>query len=64
VSKETRTNLDSKGVKCIFILYYEEIKGYSTTLYANMLSSIMMFFDESRNFNKEIMASKGYGPSK
>jgi hypothetical protein len=26
--KETRTKLDSKGVKCIFIGYCEETKGY------------------------------------
>jgi hypothetical protein len=28
VPKEARTKLDSKGVKCIFISYYEETKGY------------------------------------
>jgi len=28
VLKETKTKLDSKGVKCIFITYCEESKGY------------------------------------
>jgi hypothetical protein len=28
VPKEVRTKLDSKGVKCIFVTYCEEIKGY------------------------------------
>jgi hypothetical protein len=28
VAKEAKTKLDSKSVKCIFIDYYEKIKGY------------------------------------
>jgi hypothetical protein len=51
VSKETRTKLDSKGVKCIFIIYYEEIKGYK--LYNPISQYVIIFFDETRNFNKE-----------
>jgi hypothetical protein len=35
VSKETRTKLDSKGVKCMFIIYYEEIEGYKLYNHVN-----------------------------
>jgi hypothetical protein len=31
VPKEARTKFDSKGVKCIFISYCEEYKGYKFT---------------------------------
>jgi len=58
VSKETRTK-DSKGVKCIFIIYYEKIKGY--ILYNPISQYVIIshdFFDESRKFNKEIMVSR------
>jgi hypothetical protein len=59
VSKETMTKLDSKGVKCIFIIYYEEIKGYR--LYNPISQYVIInhdFFNESKNFNKEIMVSR------
>ncbi len=60
MSKEIRTKLDSKGVKCIFIDYCKEIKRYK--LY-NLISQYVIFshdviFDESINFNKEIMVSR------
>jgi hypothetical protein len=34
VPKEVRTKLDSKGVKCIFIAYYEETKGVTGVFYS------------------------------
>ncbi len=60
VPKETRTKLDSKGVKCIFISYCEETKGY--ILY-NLISQYVIInhgviFHESKNFNREIMVSR------
>ncbi len=58
--KETRTKLDSKNVKCIFISYCEETKGYK--LYnprsQYVIISCDVVFDESKNFNKELMVSR------
>jgi hypothetical protein len=59
VYKETRTKLDFKGVKCVFIIYYEEIKGY--ILYNPISQYVIInhdFFNESKFFNKEIMVSR------
>jgi hypothetical protein len=60
VPKETRTKLDSKGVKYIFIGYCEKTKGY--ILY-NIISQYVIIsnyviFDESKDFNKETMVSR------
>jgi hypothetical protein len=60
VPKETRTKLDSKGVKCIFIGYCEETKGY--ILY-NLISQYVIInhgviFHEFKNFNGETMVSR------
>jgi hypothetical protein len=54
------TKLDSKGVKCIFIGYCENTKGYR--LY-NLISQYVIIshdviFNESKNFNKETMVSR------
>jgi hypothetical protein len=60
VPKETRTKLDSKGVKCIFIGYCEETKGY--ILY-NPISQYVIIgcdviFDESKKINEKLMVLK------
>jgi hypothetical protein len=60
VPKEARTKFDSKGVKCIFIRYCEESKGYK---FDNLINQYVIInhdviFDESRNFNGEIMVSR------
>jgi hypothetical protein len=60
VLKEARTKLDSKGVKCIFISYCEESKGYKFYNLINqyVIISHDVIFDESRNFNRETMVSR------
>jgi hypothetical protein len=60
VPKEVRKKLDSKGVKCIFIGYCEDINGYK--LY-NLISQYVIImcdviFYETKGINKEIMVSK------
>jgi hypothetical protein len=60
VPKEVRRKLDSKGVKCIFISYCEEIGGYK--LY-NLISQYVIImcdviFYETKGINEEIMVSK------
>jgi hypothetical protein len=60
VPKETNTKLDSKSVKCIFINYCEETKGYK--LYnprsQYVIISCDVIFYESNNFNKDLMVSR------
>jgi hypothetical protein len=60
VPKETRTKLDAKGVKCIFINYCEGTKGYKLYNLINqyVIISCNVIFDESKNFNGKIMVSK------
>jgi hypothetical protein len=58
--KEARKKLDSKGVKCIFISYCEESKGYK---FYNLISQYVIIghdviFNELKNFNSETMASR------
>jgi hypothetical protein len=60
VLKETKTKLDSKGGKCIFINYCEETKGYKlyNPISQYVIISCDVIFDEFGNFNKEIMVSR------
>jgi hypothetical protein len=55
VPKETRTKLDAKGVKCIFIGYCEETKGYKLYNLINqyVIINCDVIFDESINFSME-----------
>jgi hypothetical protein len=57
VPKETRTKLDAKGVKCIFI---EEVKGYKLYNLINQCAIINsdVIFYECINFNMEKMVSR------
>ncbi len=54
------TKLDSKGVKCIFIGYCKETKGYilynPTSQY--VIIGYDVIFDESKNIKEKIMVSK------
>jgi len=56
---EAKIKLDSKSVKCIFISYCEEIKGYKLYNLRSqyVIISCDVIFDESNNFNKELMVS-------
>ncbi len=58
--KEANIKLDPKGVKCIFIECCEETKG--NTLYnpinQYVIISCDVIFDESMNFNGEIVVSR------
>ncbi len=58
--KEARTKLDSKGVKCIFIGYCQETKGYILFNPINQYVIINrdVIFDKSKNFNIVTMVSK------
>jgi hypothetical protein len=60
VSKEAKTKLESKSVKCIFISYCEENKGYKLYNLRSqyVIISCDVIFDESNNFNKELMVSR------
>jgi hypothetical protein len=60
VPKQTRTKLDSKGVKCIFISYCEETKGYklSNPISQYVIINHDVIFNESKDFNEETMVSK------
>jgi hypothetical protein len=53
VPKEARTKLDSKGVKCIFISYCKEIKGYKlyNLIIQYVIISCNVIFNEFGNFN-------------
>jgi hypothetical protein len=60
VLEEIKDKLDSKGVKCIFIGYCEDTKGY--ILY-NIISQYVIIshdviYDESKYFNEETMVSR------
>jgi hypothetical protein len=60
VPKETKTKMNSKGVKCIFIGHCEKNKRYK--LY-NLISQYVIInhdvtFDESKKINGETMVSK------
>ncbi len=52
--------MDSKGVKCIFIGYYEEINGYKlynlTSQYVIIMCDVIFY--ETKGISKEIMVSK------
>ncbi len=52
--------LDSKGVKCIFIGYCEEINGYKLYNLISQYVSITcdVIFYETKGINKEIMVFK------
>jgi hypothetical protein len=58
--KETKTKLDSKGVKCIFISYCEKIKRYKLYNPINQYVIINrdVIFDASINFNEKTMVSR------
>ncbi len=58
--KETRTKLNSKDVKCIFIDYYEEIRGCKLHNPINqyVIVNYDVIFDEYKNFNVETMVSR------
>jgi hypothetical protein len=58
--KEARAKLNSKGIKCIFIDYCEEIKGYKLHNLINqyVIVNCGVIFYESRNFNGETMVSR------
>jgi hypothetical protein len=60
VPKETRTKLDAKGVKCIFIGYCEEVRGYELYNLINQCAIINsdVIFYECINFNMEKMVSR------
>jgi hypothetical protein len=64
--EETREKLDSKGVKCIFIGYCEETKGYILYNFINqyIIISHDVIFDESKDFNEETMVSRLHSGSK
>jgi hypothetical protein len=53
--KETRTKLNSKDIKCIFIDYCEEIKGCKLHNPINqyVIVNYDVEFDEYKNFNGE-----------
>jgi len=57
VPKETKTKLDSKSVKCIFINYCEQSKGYKLYNLRSqyVIISCDVIFYESNNFKKELM---------
>jgi hypothetical protein len=49
-----------KSVKCIFIGYCEETKGYKlyNPISQYVIISCDVIFDESKNFNRETMVSR------
>jgi hypothetical protein len=51
--------LASKGVKCIFISYNEETKGYGLYKFVSQYAIINhdVIFDELKNFNRQIIVS-------
>jgi hypothetical protein len=60
VLEETRTKLDSKGVKFISIGYYEKTNGYLlyNTINQYVIISHDIIFDEFKYFNEETMFSR------
>jgi hypothetical protein len=58
--KEARTKLNSKGLKCIFIDYCQEIKGYKLHNLLNqyVIVNCDVIFDESIKFNGETIVSR------